>query len=61
MELITSSCSLSSKALALGGPVQEVPAGTGSHLGTPVNPAAVAPTQESWVMVAQGTWCLHAW
>lgn len=60
MELTTSSCSLSSKALGLGGPVQ-VPAGTGSCLGMPVNPTAVVPTQESWVMVAQGTWWLHAW
>lgn len=55
MELTASSCFLSFKALAFGGPVQEVPAGTGSCLGMPVNPAAVVPTQESWVMVAQGT------
>lgn len=54
MELIPSSCLLSSRAPALEGLVQEVPAGTGSCLGMPVNPAAVVPTQESWVMVAQG-------
>lgn len=59
MELTTSSCFLSSKALALEGLVQEVPAATGSCLGMPVNPAAVVPSQESWVMVAQGTWWLH--
>lgn len=41
MELTTGSCFLSSKARALEGPVQEVPAGTGSCLGMPVNPAAV--------------------
>lgn len=61
MELITSSCFLSSRALALEGLVQEVPAGIGSCLGTRVNSAAVVPTQESWVMVTQGTWWLHAW
>lgn len=59
MELTTSSCFLSSKALALEGLVQEVPAATGSCLGMPVNPGAVVPSQESWVMVAQGTWWLH--